>query len=101
MSFIHPIKIVSASKLREKLKSYMKAAKGEAVVLIETRSSDPKYLVDASFLEMLVKERKEILATLEILADRDLTARLVNLSKLSEDELMNSGLLTHEQVFGG
>jgi hypothetical protein len=99
-SFIHPIKTVSTSKLREKLKACMKAASGEAVVRVETRSSDDKYLVDGSFLEMLVKERKEILATLEILADRDLTARLINLSKLSEDELMNSGLLTMEQVFG-
>lgn len=97
---IHPIKTVSASKLREKLRSCMKAAKGEAVVRVETRSSEDKYIVDSSFLEMLVKERREILATLEILADQELTKRLVNLSKLSEDELMNSGLLTMEQVFG-
>jgi PHD/YefM family antitoxin component YafN of YafNO toxin-antitoxin module len=97
---VNPIKTVSASELREKLKACMKAASGEAVVLIENRSSEDKYIVDSSFFEKLVKERKEILATLEILADQNLTARLVNLSKLSEDELINSGLLSHEEVFG-
>jgi PHD/YefM family antitoxin component YafN of YafNO toxin-antitoxin module len=97
---VNPIKTVSASELREKLKACMKAASGEEVVLVENRSSEDKYIVDSSFFEKLVKERKEILATLEILADQNLTARLVNLSKLSEDELMNSGLLSHEEVFG-
>lgn len=99
-SCINPIKTVSASKLREKLKACMKAASGEDVVRVENRSADDKYIVDSGYFEMLVKERREILATLEILADQKLTARLVSLSKLSEDELMNSGLLTMDDVFG-
>ena len=35
---VNPIKTVSTSELREKLKACMKAATGEAVVLVENRS---------------------------------------------------------------
>ena len=35
------------------------------------------YLVDKDFLDSLLNERESILATLEILADRELTERLI------------------------
>jgi hypothetical protein len=48
----------------------------------------------------LVNERESILATLEILADRELTDRLLTLSKSIDDDVAAGRLLTTTDVFG-
>jgi len=44
--------------------------------------------------------RESILATLEILADRELTGRLLALSKTIDDDVAAGRLLTTKDVFG-
>jgi hypothetical protein len=56
--------------------------------------------VDKEFLESLVKERDSILATLEILTDRELTDRLLKLSKTVDDDVRAGRLLGTADVFG-
>jgi hypothetical protein len=93
-------KTVSATDLRDRLKDCLKAARDNKVVLIENRRQSSKYLVDKEFLDALVKERDSIFATLEILADRNLTDRLLNLSKTIDSEVAAGRLLTTADVFG-
>src|SRR5579864_8745217 len=90
------VRKVSATSLRGRLKTYMKAAKGGKVVLIENRRQDSKYLVDKEWLDAVMRERESILATLEILADRELTNRLVKLAETLDhtiDEDIRAGRL--------
>ena len=94
------IKKVTASALRDQLKTYLQEATGNRVVLVENRRQASKYLVDKEFLDSLVKERESILATLEILADRQLTDRLLTLSKTIDDDVAAGRLLSTEDVFG-
>ena len=94
------VKKVTATDLRDKLKTYLKEATANRVVLVENRRQPPKYLVDKDFLDALVNERESVLATLEILADRELTDRLLTLSKTIEDDLAAGRLLTTADVFG-
>ena len=94
------VKRVTATDLRGKLKTYLKAAKANQVVLVENRRQPSKYLVDKEFLDSLVNEREAILATLEILADRQLTDRLLRLSKTLDDDVAAGRLLTTADVFG-
>ena len=94
------VKRVTATNLRGKLKTYLKQATANRVVLVENRRQPPKYLVDKEFLDSLVKERESILATLEILADRELTERLLALSKTIDKDVAASRLLTTADVFG-
>jgi hypothetical protein len=94
------IKRVSATDLRDSLKDCLKAATDNRVVLIENRRQSSKYLVDKEFLDTLVKERDSIIATLEILADRGLTDRLLNLSKTIDSDVAAGRLLTTADVFG-
>jgi coproporphyrinogen III oxidase-like Fe-S oxidoreductase len=94
------VKRVTATDLREKLKTYLKKARANQVVLVENRRQSPKYLVDKEFLDSLVKERDAILATLEILADRELTDRLLALSKTIDHDVAAGRLLTTADVFG-
>ncbi len=94
------IKKVTATDLRDKLKDCLKAAKANRVVLVENRRQSAKYLVDKEFLDSLVKERESIIATLEILADRKLTDRLLNLSKTIDGDIAAGRLLTTADVFG-
>src|SRR5271155_783490 len=94
------VKKVTASDFREKLKGYLKEARANTVVLVENRRQRPKYLVDKEFLDSLVKERESILATLEILADRELTDRLLKLSKTLDHQVAAGRLLTTADVFG-
>jgi PHD/YefM family antitoxin component YafN of YafNO toxin-antitoxin module len=94
------IKKVTATDLRGKLKTYLNEAKANRVVLVENRRQPAKYLVDKDFLDSLVKEREAILATLEILADRELTDRLLALSKTIDDDVAAGRLLTTADVFG-
>jgi len=94
------VKKVTATDFRDKLKTYLKEAIANRVVLVENRRQPPKYLVDKEFLDSLVKERESILATLEILADRELTDRLLTLSKTIDDDVEAGRLLTTTDVFG-
>jgi hypothetical protein len=93
-------KTVTATGLRDNLKVCLKAAAKNRVVLIENRRQSAKYLVDKEFLDTLVKERESIFATLEILADRELTDRLLNLSKTVDKDVAAGRLLTTAGVFG-
>jgi PHD/YefM family antitoxin component YafN of YafNO toxin-antitoxin module len=94
------IKRVSATDLRDNLKSCLRQARENKVVLVENRRQPAKYLVDKKFLDSLVEERESILATLEILVDRELTNRLLALSKSIDDDVAAGRLLTTADVFG-
>jgi prevent-host-death family protein len=94
------IKKVSVTDFRNRLKDCLKAARASRVVLVENRRQPAKYLVDKEFLDSLVKERESILATLEILSDRDLTDRLLRLSKTIDDDVAAGRLLRAADVFG-
>jgi hypothetical protein len=52
------------------------------------------------FLASLAKGRESILATMEILTDRDLTDRLLHLSKTIDDDVAAGRLLTTADVRG-
>ena len=91
---------VTATELRDKLKTYLKSAKANRVVLVENRRQPAKYLVDKQFLDSLLSERESIVATLEILADRELTDRLLTLSKTIDSDISAGRLLTAADVFG-
>jgi len=94
------VKKVTATDLRDGLKNYLQDARANKVVLIENRRQSSKYLVDKDFFDTLVNERDSIIATLEILADRDLTDRLLNLSKTIDNDFAAGRLLTTADVFG-
>lgn len=94
------IKKVTASDLRKKLKKHLKQASANQVLLVENRRQASKYLVDKDFLDSLMTERESILATLEILADRELTDRLLKLSKTLDADVAAGRLLTTADVFG-
>lgn len=94
------VKKVSATDLRGKLKIYLRHAKANRVVLVENRRQASKYLVDKEFFDSLMKERESILATLEILADRELTDRLLALAKTIDKDVAAGRLLTTREVFG-
>jgi|SRR5580693_4602237 hypothetical protein len=93
------VKRVTATDLRYNLKHYLGSAKAKCVVLIENRRQSAKYLVDKEFLDSLLRERESILATLEILADRELTDRLLKLSQTLDDDVAADRLLTIGEVF--
>lgn len=94
------VKKVSATKFRERFKDFAEQAKGDRVILVENRRRAPKYLVDKDWFDALVRERESVLATLEILADRDLTARLLKLAKRIDADVRAGRLHTMEEVFG-
>ncbi len=94
------VKKVTATDLRDKLRDCLREARANRVVLVENRRQAPKYLVDKEFLDSLVSEREAIIATLEVLADRDLTDRLLNLSKTIDQDVAGGRLLTTADVFG-
>jgi PHD/YefM family antitoxin component YafN of YafNO toxin-antitoxin module len=94
------VRKVSATSLRGRLKTYMKAAKGGKVVLIENRRQESKYLVDKEWLDSVIRERESILATLEVLADRDLTSRLLKLAETIDGDVSAGRLHSVEEVFG-
>lgn len=94
------VKKVTASDLRDKLKDYLQQARANRVLLVENRRQASKYLVDKDFLDSLVKERESFLATLEILADRELADRLLTLSKTIDEDVAAGRLLTTADVIG-
>ena len=94
------VKKVTATRLRERLKAYLKETTANRVVLVENRRQPSKYLVDKDFLDSLLNERESILATLEILADRELADRLLTSSKTIDQDVSAGRLLTTADVFG-
>jgi len=94
------VKRITATDLRDSLKTHMKSAKANKVLLVENRRQPAKYLVDKNFLDTLVRERESIAATLEIMSDRGLMDRLLNLSKTIDDDVAAGRLLTNTEVFG-
>jgi PHD/YefM family antitoxin component YafN of YafNO toxin-antitoxin module len=94
------VKRVSATDLRDRLKSCLRQARANRVILVENRRQPAKYLVDKKFLDSLVEERESVLATLEILVDRELTNRLLTLSNSVDDDVAAGSLLTTADVFG-
>jgi len=93
------VKKITATDLRDKLKDCLQDASANRVLLVENRRQSPKYLVDKACLDSLVQEREAIIATLEILSDRVLTDRLLNLSKTVDEDMAAGRLLTSAEVF--
>jgi len=92
---------VSASEFRDRFKHYAEKAKGGNVVLVENRrQGQDKYLVDKEWFDSFVREHESILATLEILRDRDLTERLLGLARTIDADVEAGRLHTMEEVFG-
>ena len=94
------VRKISATSLRGRLKAYMKAATGDQLVLIENRRQESKYLVDKEWLDAVMRERESILSTLEILADRELTGRLLKLAETLDEDVSAGRLHSMEEVFG-
>ncbi len=67
---------------------------------MQNRRQEEKYVVDKEWLDNLVRERESILATLEVLADRKLTNRLIELSKTIDDDVQDNRLYSMDEVFG-
>jgi hypothetical protein len=94
------IKKVTASDFRDRLKDCLRLARANHVLLVENRRQPAKYLVDKVFLDSLVQERESILATLEVLADRQLTDRLLHLAETLDEDVAAGRLLKTADVFG-
>ncbi len=94
------VKKVSVTTLRGRLKGYMKQARGCNLVLINNRRQESKYLVDKDWLDTVMRERESVIATLQVLADRELTNRLLKLAETVEEDVRAGRLHTMEEVFG-
>ncbi len=91
---------VSATDFRDSLRECLRAARGEAVVLVENRRHEAKYLVDKNWLDELIRQQQTILATLEVLADRELTERLLKTAETVDADVRAGRLKTMAEVFG-
>src|ERR1700722_16941892 len=94
------VKTISARELRDSRRGALKSPTATRAARGENRGQGAKYVVDKEFLDALVKERDSVLATLEILADRKLAARLIGLSKTIDKDLKSGRLLTTQDIFG-
>lgn len=92
---------VSATKFRERFKDFAGQAKGDKVILVVNRRQESKYLVDKEWFDVLMNERESVLATLEILADRQLATRLRKLAKKIDADVQAGKFHTMQEVFGG
>jgi hypothetical protein len=90
---------VTASQLRGRLRDRLREVTDNKVLLVQNRRQKEKYVVDKEWLDTLVRERESVLATLEILADRELTERLLLLAKTIDRDVQRNRLLTMEEVF--
>jgi hypothetical protein len=93
------VKKVTASQLRGRLRDRLREVTDNKVLLVQNRRQKEKYVVDKVWLDTLIRERKSVLATLEILADRQLTERLLSLAKTIDRDVQRNRLLTMEEVF--
>ncbi len=95
-------KKVRATTFRNYYRRLALGVRGRSVVLIENRRQRPKYLVDKEFLDSLLRERERVLATLEILADPQLTERLLKLGEIVDKDVRAGRLRLYsmDEVFG-
>jgi hypothetical protein len=93
------VKKVTASQLRGRLRDRLREVTDNKVLLVQNRRQKEKYVVDKVWLDTLIRERESVLATLEILADRQLTERLLSLAKTIDRDVQRNRLLTMEEVF--
>jgi predicted dinucleotide-utilizing enzyme len=93
---------ITATDLRDHLRDSLNSAKENNVVLVENRRQEAKYLVDKDFLDTLIRERDSIIATVEILADRELASHLFKLAETIDDDVRSGRihLNSMEDVFG-
>ena len=94
------VRKVTASELRSHLSNRLKAAKSNNLLLVENRRQSAKYVVDKDWLDDLIKERESYFATIEILADRKLTNRLLALAETIDEEVESNKLYSMDEVFG-
>jgi len=94
------VKEVSATRLRDRFRLYTKEAKRKKVILIRNRRQESKYLVDKEWLDDMIREHKSLLATLEVLADPELTRRLLKLGETIDEDVRAGRLHSMEEVFG-
>ncbi len=94
------IRKVTASELRSHMSNRLREAKSNNLLLVENRRQPAKYVVDKDWLDSLIKERESYFATIEILADRKLTGRLLALAKTIDDDVKSDKLYSMEEVFG-
>src|SRR5712691_8411161 len=94
------VKKVSATRFRTSFKACAEKARGQHVILIENRRQGPKYLVDKAWLDEFVRQREVIQATLEVLADRELTDRLLGLAQTVDKDVRAGRLHSMEELFG-
>ena len=100
MGIARTVQRVSATELRDHFREYLNKAKGGNVILVENRRQEPKYIVDKEWFDSLLQDAKSITATVEILADRNLTERLLHLSTTIDEDLRAGRLHTLEEVLG-
>lgn len=93
-------KTVSATEFRDQLKDCLNAARDGNVVLVENRRQSDKYVVDREWLDEVMRTQESMLATLEILADHELTERLLKTAATIEGDLRKGRLKTMAEVFG-
>ena len=93
------VKKVKASDLRHRLRERLGSVRGNRVLLVQNRRQKEKYVVDRVWLDALLHERQSVLATLEILADRKLTDRLLALAKTIDADVANNRLYSMEKAF--
>ena len=94
------VKKVSAARFRSAFKRYVSQVRGAQVVLIENRQQSSTYLVDKVWLDDVVRQREVVQATLDVLADRELTDRLLKLAKTIDQDVQAGKLRSMEEVFG-
>jgi len=95
-------KKVRATQFRAAYRRLASQARGRDLLLIENRRQNPKYLVDKEFLDALLDELRGARATLEILADPELTGRLLALGASVDRAVRSRRLRTYPmaEVFG-
>jgi PHD/YefM family antitoxin component YafN of YafNO toxin-antitoxin module len=95
-------KTVSPTDFRDHLSEYLESVRNHQMVVVESRHRDSKSVavVDKEWLDAILSERKSILATIEILADRELTERLLRTANTIDEDIQSARLRTHEEVFG-
>jgi len=94
------VKEISATKLRAHFRRYAKEATHKKVILIRNRRQEAKYLMDKEWFDKIIREHECVLATLEVLADPELTHRLLNLGKTINNDVRRGRLHSMEEVFG-
>ena len=94
-------KTVSTTDFRDHLSEYLESVRKHKMVVVESRNRGSKSVavVDKAWLDSVLSEQKSILATIEILADRELTERLLRTANTIDDDIKAGRLRTHEEVF--